>query len=115
MMLASELPADMRPAVGDRCWCLRGKSPQLVTIVRLLDGGAYLYISAGRNPHDEFVVSPGELSYASYEDCEEWIAARSVGQVSNLSEVGRVSNPPTPETVQRAYTPPPAVQLSLFA
>ena len=107
-MLASELPADMRPAVGDRCFCLRGKSPQPVTIVRLLDGGAYLYVSAGRNPHDEFVVSPGELSYASYVDCEEWIAARQ-------ASAKPADQPPTPETVQRAYTPPPAAQLSLFA
>ena len=107
MTLASELPADMRPAVGDRCLCLRGKSPQLVTIVRLLEGGAYLYVSAGRNPHDEFVVSPGELSYASYVDCAEWIPARQASE--------KPAEPPPPEAVQRAYTPPPAAQLSLFA
>lgn len=114
-MLASELPADMRPAVGDRCWCLRGKSPQLVTIAALIEGGNYLYVKHGPYEHDEFIVAPAELSYATHSECQAWIAARRVGQVSNLSDVGRVSNPPTPETVQRAYTPPPAAQLSLFA
>lgn len=108
MMLASELPADMRPAVGDRCFCLCGKSPQLVTIVRLLEGGTYLYVSAGRNPHDEFVVTPGELSYASFVDCEAWIAARAAS----------VGHPPpvvSPETVKAAYQPRVESQLSLFA
>lgn len=107
MMLASELPADMKPAVGDRCFCLRGNSPQLVTITALIEGGNYLYVRHGPRVGDEFVVLPAELSYASYSDCEQWIAARQ-------GSAKPADQPPTPETVQRAYTPPPAAQLSLF-